>query len=167
MMTEFLRCCQQWKYPNSHSGIFTNIWCRLIPHTALTWEPSKKEIYQECQLLMQELNPSKSGGMDGVTARLLKDAGDTIIPSLTHIYNLSITKKYFPTDWKLASVSPLFIEGDCNSSNNYRPISLLSIISKISEKIVHEPRVLWQESVWIQKGAPHCHLFPGLPWWHL
>ena len=88
--------------------------------------------------ILGDLCLSKSCGLDGLTARLLKDAGETIVQPLTHIFNQSITKKHFPTEWKTACVSALFKDRDRSDPTNYRPISLLSIVSKMLEKIIHE-----------------------------
>ncbi len=55
---------------------------------------------------------------------------------LTFIINTSLTTGVFPQVWKHALVIPLFKKGDQESVNDYRPISLLPILSKIVEKIV-------------------------------
>ncbi len=55
-----------------------------------------------------------------------------------HIFNQSISINIFPESWKTSLVSPLFKEGSRNDPNNYRPISLLSLISKLLERIVHD-----------------------------
>ena len=55
---------------------------------------------------------------------------------LTHIINVSITKGYFPEEFKLAKVLPIFKSGDDQNIQNYRPISILPFFSKIFEKII-------------------------------
>ena len=60
------------------------------------------------------------------------------MPSLTHIINFSITTGIFPDEWKLARVSPVYKEGAKNDPNNYRPISVLPLISKLIERIVFD-----------------------------
>ena len=87
---------------------------------------------------LKELNASKSCGIDGLTARLLRDTGDALVTVLTHIFNLSIDTNIFPEQWKTAIVTPLYKDGERSLPNNYRPISLLPIISKLLEKVVHE-----------------------------
>ena len=81
--------------------------------------------------LLIDLCPSKSCGIDGLTARLLKDAGASIVSPLTHIFNVSLRMSVFPDARKGALVSPLYEEGPRDEPSNYRPISLLSIISII------------------------------------
>ncbi len=85
------------------------------------------------QELINGLNCSQSCDIDGLTARLMKDAGPTLTPIITHIFNLSLVLKVFPTTWKIALVSPIHKEGDKSQPSNYRPISLLSILSKMLE----------------------------------
>jgi hypothetical protein len=58
------------------------------------------------------------------------------VPSLTRLFNLSLSKCIFPQDWKKANVIPLFKKDDNTKPTNYRPVSLLSCISKIFEKAV-------------------------------
>ena len=78
----------------------------------------------------------KASGPDGITARLLKEAAGEIAPSLSRIYNKSLQRAVIPEDWKLANVVPVFKKGKKELVENYRPISLLAIISKIFERCV-------------------------------
>ena len=59
-------------------------------------------------------------------------------PSLTYLFNLSLEKSIFPEEWKSARVTPLFKSGSKTDCNNYRPISVLSIVSKVFERIVYD-----------------------------
>ncbi len=74
---------------------------------------------------MKDLKPSTSCGTDGITARLLKAAGESIYPVLLHICNLSIRKSIFPTLWKTGCITPIHKAGDTISPNNFRPISVI------------------------------------------
>ena len=82
------------------------------------------------------IDPGKASGPDGIGSKMLKIAGDSIVPSLTRLFNLSLTLQQFPTSWKKANVTPIFKKEDPSDVNNYRPISLLSCLSKLFEKIV-------------------------------
>ena len=57
--------------------------------------------------------------------------------SLTTIFNLILSSGSFPDLWKKAKVSPLFKDGSPFDRSNYRPISVLAILSKIRERHVH------------------------------
>ncbi len=80
---------------------------------------------------------NKSSGLDGINVKLLKLAAPIICNSLAYICNLSLCTSVFPSDWKQAKVTPVFKEGDKSDVSNYRPISVLSIVSKILERAVH------------------------------
>ena len=95
-------------------------------------EASHNDVYD----LIKSLDVNKSSGHDGISARMLKEAGDSIVPSLTRLINLSLEHCIYPTTWKWANVIPLFKKGDKDNPNNYRPISVLPTVSKIAERIV-------------------------------
>jgi hypothetical protein len=60
-----------------------------------------------------------------------------IAPSLTLIFNQSIRTGIFPTDWKVSRVTPIYKSGEKHSMTNYRPISVISIVARIIEKLIH------------------------------
>ena len=66
----------------------------------------------------------------------MKTARDIILDSLGSIFNLSLQTGIYPDDWKLAKVSPIFKDGIKTVCGNYRPISVISIIAKLFEKLV-------------------------------
>ena len=86
---------------------------------------------------LDSLDPSKACGPDGIPGKLLKMTANIIAPSLCYIYNLSLSQGVVPAFWKLAYVTPVFKKDDPTLASNYRPISLLSIISKTFERCVH------------------------------
>ena len=87
---------------------------------------------------LSSLNVTKSVGCDGISARFLKEAAEVIASPLTHIINLSLSSGQVPSDFKTARVVPLYKKGDCNYVQNYRPVSVLEVVSKVFERIVHE-----------------------------
>ncbi len=88
--------------------------------------------------MLEELQVSKSTGLDNIPARFLRDAADIIAPTITFIGNLSLENGIFPSDMKLAKIIPLFKKGNRCDPGNYRPISILSVASKILERIVYK-----------------------------
>ena len=90
-------------------------------------EISSQEIFD----LIQEIPSNKSSGLENISARHLKEAAPIIIRSLTYIINLSITTGIFPNAWKIAKVTPIFKEDAKTDPNNYRPISVLPVVSKL------------------------------------
>ena len=79
---------------------------------------------------------NKAPGPDKVSMRVIKDALPCILPTLTEIINSSLLTSVFPSDWKEAEVITLLKDGDHEVPNNNRPVSLLSAISKICERVV-------------------------------
>ena len=85
---------------------------------------------------LSTLDVKKSAGVDGISAHMLKLGAPYITHIITEICNLSITKNQFPNDWKTAVVTPLFKKGSTDDPGNYRPISILPILSKLLERHV-------------------------------
>ena len=75
----------------------------------------------------------KATGPDGVSARLLKCAGMSIAPSLTSVFKKSVEACKPQDQWKIARVSAAFKKGREEDRTCYRPLSMLSIPSKIME----------------------------------
>ena len=87
--------------------------------------------------VIKDLFPTNSCSTDKITLRLLKAAGPSIIPCITHICNMSIRYHTFPDVWKIAVVTPLHKSGDTSKPTNYRPISVLPCLGKILERVIH------------------------------
>ena len=83
--------------------------------------------------LLCSLDTTKSTGLDGVSALMLKQTAFSIAPSLTKLFNLSITSGLFPSDWKCARITLIFKSSDPSLPKTYHPISILSIASKLLE----------------------------------
>ena len=87
--------------------------------------------------LITGLKSNKSMGPDDIPTRLLKLALPYIIEPHTYIYNLSIQKSVFPKMFKTVKVVPLPKNTERSDPNNFRPISLLSVLSKPLERRVY------------------------------
>ena len=93
----------------------------------------------ECFVLKEllKLNSSKSTGLDELPARFIKDGANVLKIPITFIVNFSITTSTVPEDMKIARVKPLYKKNSSLEAGNYRPVSILSIVSKILERAVH------------------------------
>ena len=77
---------------------------------------------------------------------VIKLVAQNILAPLTHIINLSISTSTFPSSWKLAKVVPLLKKGDPLMAQNYRPVALLPIFSKILERMVFNQLVSYLDT---------------------
>ena len=84
------------------------------------------------------LDVTKSAGIDNASAIFLKDGAEILSSPIAQLCNLSIFTSSFPDDCKSAKVLPLYKKGCKTDPKNYRPISLLPLISKILEKVIHD-----------------------------
>ena len=92
----------------------------------------------EVLTLLLAIDTSKASGPDGISGKMLKNTAVSISPILTKLFNLSLSSGKIPHKWKVSSVVPI-PKSTANTENpcNYRPISLLSIVSKLLEKHVY------------------------------
>ena len=85
----------------------------------------------------KKIDDKKATGLDKIPSKLLKMAAGIIAPSLTAIFSKLILIGIYPNEWKTAKVTPSFKKGIKSDPNNYRPISVIPIVSKVFEKIVY------------------------------
>ena len=88
--------------------------------------------------LLRDLNPHKACGPDGISARIMRECAEELAVPLEIICCLSVRSGVFPSSWKRANVIPVHKKGSKKLPENYRPVSLLTISSKILEKVVCE-----------------------------
>ena len=90
--------------------------------------------------MLNSLVAGRATGLDGLSSKIPRLSTSIISPWLTVIFNQSFRTGIFPDEWKLAKVSPLFKNKKGNKRNNpdhYRPISILPVVAKVSERIVY------------------------------
>ena len=103
------------------------------------------EAYVANALLTLEV--SKSTGIDSISAKMLKHTACSIAPSLTKLFNLSVSAGCLPEDWKVARIVPIPKADEMSSPTNYRPISILPILSKVLEQHISGQIMSHLESV--------------------
>ena len=81
-------------------------------------------------------NINKAYGPDDTSPRFLKEGGQTLVPALTKLFQLSLDSCTFPSSWKRANVTSLHKKNDRANMSNYRPVSLLNTLRKVMEKII-------------------------------
>ena len=91
----------------------------------------------EVESLITKMSISKASGPFSVPSKILKEFDAFFVPILTTIINKSFKEGVFPSNLKCAKVIPIYKKGDKTKCPNYRPISLLSNVSKIFERIMY------------------------------
>ena len=90
--------------------------------------------------ILKGLNPSKAAGIDNLSCKFLKDVAHVLARPISQICNLSIKLNSFPRTCKIAKVKSFFKKGSKTDPQNYEPISLLLLLSKIIERIAHDQK---------------------------
>lgn len=125
---------------------------------------------------LKSLDASKGPGPDGIPSIFLKNTCDTLCFPLFILYNKCLASGVFPDVWKRANIVPIHKGGSKSDVSTYRPISLLSGLSKLFERLVHNEiypfihRVILKEQHGFIRGRScisnllifTTHLFEGL-----
>ena len=91
---------------------------------------------EEIQSSWMQLDVNKAKGPHRIRNALLKNLHKSLPKSLCLHFNLIACKAHFPTKWKVAEIVPIYKDGDKHDASNYRPISLLSVVSKLLETLI-------------------------------
>ena len=92
----------------------------------------------EVKSILKTLQTGKASGPDNINNYVLKTCSSELSYPLSKLFNLSLSLSKVPKAWKKANVTPVFKKDDPTDCKNYRPISLLSTLGKVMEKIVHK-----------------------------
>ena len=95
-------------------------------------------MFDEVHGCMRSLKNHKAAGGDGILAELLKQSGGTGVPVLTNLFNAVLATRCVPSAWRKGIVVHLAKGGDEGDCSNYRPLTLLPIIDKLSAKLLSE-----------------------------
>ena len=86
--------------------------------------------------ILKNVEVTKAAGIDQISGKFLKDGARILEKPISELCNLSMTLGSFPDAFKIAKVKPLFKKGSKTDPSNYRPISLLPLLSKVFERVV-------------------------------
>ena len=117
---------------------------------------------QDILRVLRDLNVNKANGPDGVSPFILKECKHELSEPLCVLFNKSLCTGCLPSEWCRANVTPIHKSGDSKLVSNYRPVSLLSVVSKVLEKCIYSkiyPVVcsrLSQEQHGFVKGRSTC-----------
>ena len=87
---------------------------------------------------IKKLKDNKSPGIDGITPKLLKEIAEEISVPLAIMFNLSLHEGTVPHEWKHANIVPIFKKGSRCKAENYRPVSLTSVVCKLLESLLRD-----------------------------
>ena len=105
------------------------------PHDSISQiEITRSDIFEA----LCSLDPTKSLGCDNIHPQVLKHCATSLLEPIYHIFQLCLTTSTLPQEGKTHKITPLPKKGDLSCVNNYRPISLLCIISKVLESIIYK-----------------------------
>ena len=108
----------------------------------------------ELVAIVKKLN-NVGAGVDNINSKLFKLSYQSIIKYLVHFFNSCLRTGTFPSALKMAIIKPIFKGGDTQLANNYRPISLLPIMSKILEKLIYRRLIEFVD----ENDIIHAHQF--------
>ena len=94
---------------------------------------------------IRNLKSGKACGLDGILADMLKAGGREVIVFLTKLFNCIFDLGYYPEEWAKAIIIPIYKKGNTDLVDNYRGVSLLSIVSKCYTSILNQRLYNWLE----------------------
>ena len=107
-----------------------------VKYTAQRAIKLKPLTIEEVSNIMKNQQPKMSTGIDSINNKIVKVCHEQLSYPMTLVINKSIEEQIVPTAYKKAKIVPLFKKGAANECGNYRPVSLLSALSKILEKAI-------------------------------
>ena len=100
----------------------------------LYWCPTTR---WEIETLCKNLKPGKSAGWDGVSPSVIKAVAAEIAGPLSQLFNCCMREGHYPTGFKVSRVVPVFKAEDPTLFSNYRPVSILPVLSQIFERVIY------------------------------
>jgi hypothetical protein len=104
------------------------------PHESIKLDPPGNE---EIATIIKTMKNSSAPGHDGITPKAIKCLSQEVTPLISHLVSCIFETGHYPVGLKIAVVTPIFKSGNKSNADNYRPISVLPIINKIVERVIH------------------------------
>ena len=136
-----------------------NINYNFDPNKNYEFEPFKfeNESTENIEKIIDKIKIDVATGIDNIPSKIIKQAKTVIGPLLTKIINLSFETKTFPDILKNAIIKPIHKKDDKNDISNYRPISILPVISKIFERVTLNQMLTYFENHCLISGLQHAY----------
>ncbi len=144
--------------------------CSVFTVENLDNVPQPKQIYQgseqdclsnllvrteDVKQKLDKLKTDKSPGVDEIHPLLLRELREEIAQPLSEIFQASLETGKVPDDWRSANITSLFKKGRRSDSQNYRPISLTSIVCKMLESLIKDEIVRHLDKFKLIKDSQH------------
>ena len=107
---------------------------------------------------LKKLKDNKSPGVEMIPPKLLKEIVEQINTPLAIFFNLSLEEGIVPSEWKEANITPLFKKGSRKKPENYRPVSLTSVVCKLLETLIRYHMVEFLVKHKLMNTSQHGHL---------
>ena len=127
------------------SSVFTRKDIRALPVPDTKFKGRKSDYLRQLIVIpkmvaekLRDMKDNKSPGVDGIPPKLLLEIVEQISIPLSTVFNLSLEEGVVPLEWKEANIIPLLKKGSRSKSNNYRPVSLTSVICKLLERLIKD-----------------------------
>ena len=122
------------------SSVFTREDISILPILETKFQGREFNYLGQLMVAMKirDMKDNKSPGVDGIPPKLLLEIVEQISIPLATVFNLSLEEGIVPLEWKEANIIPLFQKGSRNKSENYRPVSLTSVICKLLERLIKD-----------------------------
>ena len=121
--------------PLSNNSVLPSNKYFLTDKRLMTIDFKKEDILK----IIRKLNVNKAHGHDDISIRMLKICDSVVTEPLSILFKNCIESGIFPNVWKMSHIIPSYKKNDKCYINNYRPVSLLPICSKIFERIIYNP----------------------------
>ena len=130
--------------PNKYNNETTNLYYdRMnINNSFKLEEVDTEQIYN----ILRQTNEHKAPGIDKLSGVFIKDGAELLAKPVSELINLSIVSSTFPDPCAIAKLKALYKKGSKLDPKNYRPISLLPLLSKTFEKVIHLQTAAFLES---------------------
>ena len=130
------------------SSVFTTEDISSLPVPITNFEGDKSEhlgqLFVTPEMIaktIKKMKNNKSPGVYGIPPKLLKKIVEQISTPLAKVFNLSLEERIVPSEWKEANITPLFKKGSRSKRENYRPVSLTSVVCKLLETLIRDHMV--------------------------
>ena len=119
---------------NDHPSVL-EITSRQVLEHPFTFETVSSSYVKE---ILDNLNPRKAVGADGISPRLLRLSAPVMAEEITRLINFLIVNCSWPDQWKCGNLTPVFKKDEDRRKENYRPVSVLTALSKVYEKVMYD-----------------------------